>query len=122
VTGACCPRRTSLAWAWRTAFPRANGHVRAAQGDVAELVAQGIRAGVSGASGATTWPGAFWSVPVHALSCACTFWTRLGTLVLVNADVHLVKGRQGQHQQGLGKLRDMVEWLGWERRGGEHVE
>ena len=50
------------------------------------------------------------------------FWARLGTLVLVNADVHLVKGRQGQHQQGLGKLRDMVEWLGWERRGGEHVE
>jgi hypothetical protein len=92
------------------------------RGDVVKQVAQRARAEVYGAGGATTWPGAFWSVPVHALSCACTFWTHLGTLVLVNADVHLVKGRQGQHQQGLGKLRDKVDGLGWERRGGEHVE
>jgi hypothetical protein len=49
-------------------------------------------------------------------------WARLGVRGLGDVDVNLVKGRQGQHQQGPGKLRDMVEWLGWERRGGEHVE
>jgi hypothetical protein len=35
--------------------------------------------------------GAFWSVPVHALSCACTFWARLGVTFLVHVVHHLVE-------------------------------
>jgi hypothetical protein len=41
-------------------------------------------------------------------------WARLGP---VNADGVLVRGVQGQHQEGQGKLGDMLMWPGWERRG-----
>jgi hypothetical protein len=48
-------------------------------------------------------------------------WARLGTRLLVNADVVLVKGMHGQLQEGQGESVDMVRGDGCERRGGEHV-
>ena len=49
-------------------------------------------------------------------------WACLGARGLGGVDVILVNGLQEQLQEGQGKAADMVEWLGWERRGGEHVE
>jgi hypothetical protein len=54
-----------------TGTARANGLVWAAAGDVAEQVVQRGGTGVNGAGRVTSCPCAFWSVPVHALSCAC---------------------------------------------------
>jgi hypothetical protein len=74
-----------------TGFPRASGCVLVIAGVIMEPWAQRAGAGGNGAGGATTWPGAFWSVPVHALSCACTFWARLGVTFLVHVVHHLVE-------------------------------
>jgi hypothetical protein len=49
-------------------------------------------------------------------------WACPGARGPANVDVHLVKGVHGRDQQGRVMLRDMVVWLGWERRGGEHGE
>ena len=64
-------------------------------------------------------PEASWCASWRA---AGRVWACLGARGLGGVDVILVNGLQEQLQEGQGKAADMVEWLGWERRGGEHGE
>ena len=77
------------------------------------------RAESTGHGGVLSRPEASWCASWRA---AGRVWACLGARGLGGVDVILVNGLQEQLQEGQGKAADMVEWLGWERRGGEHVE
>jgi hypothetical protein len=92
-----------------TGRARAGERVWEIEGTVATRLVPGESEGrreATGHSGVLSRPG----LPACASWRAWTFsgrvWARLGP---VNADVVLVKGLQGQHQEGQGRSVDMVE-------------
>jgi hypothetical protein len=104
-----------------TGLWRANGDVQEVEGTAVKRWVHREREGMreaTGHGGALTRPG----MPSCASwRAAGRVWACLGARGLGGVDVNLVNGLQEQLQEGQGKSMDKVVWLGWERRGGEHV-
>jgi hypothetical protein len=104
-----------------TGFPRPGGHVHGVAGVTSVLLAQRERGGGNGAGLATTWPCTFWSVPVHALSRACTSGRLWASRLLVSAVHENIEASVWHDQERVGKTTDKVGRVGVHQREREHV-